>query len=56
MMMASYRLNRPIFMGNFNNVFSLPYGITLSVDYRYQSKGNTMKLVLNDILNYLEPI
>lgn len=33
---ASYRLNRPIFMGNFNNAFSLPCGITLDVDYRYQ--------------------
>ena len=43
---ASYRLNRPIFMGNFNNVFSLPYGITLNVDYRYQSKGNTMNVYL----------
>ena len=43
---ASYRLNRPIFMGNFNNVFSLPCGITLSVDYRYQSKGNTMNVYL----------
>lgn len=43
---ASYRLNRPIFMGNFNNAFSLPYGITLNVDYRYQSKGNTMNVYL----------
>ena len=43
---ASYRLNRPIFMGNFNNAFSLPCGITLSVDYRYQSKGNTMNVYL----------
>ena len=43
---ASYRLNRPIFMGNFNNDFSLPYGITLNVDYRYQSKGNTMNVYL----------
>ena len=44
--MASYRLNRPIFMGNFNNAFSLPCGITLNVDYRYQSKGNTMNVYL----------
>lgn len=43
---ASYRLNRPIFMGNFNNAFSLPCGITLNVDYRYQSKGNTMNVYL----------
>ena len=43
---ASYRLNRPIFMGNFNNAFSLPYGITLNVDYRYQNKGNTMNVYL----------
>lgn len=43
---ASYRLNRPIFMGNFNNAFSLPCGITLNVDYRYQSKGNTMNIYL----------
>ena len=43
---ASYRLNRPIFMGNFNNAFSLPCGITLNVDYRYQSKGNTMNVFL----------
>ena len=44
--MASYRLNRPIFMGNFNNALSLPCGITLNVDYRYQSKGNTMNVYL----------
>lgn len=43
---ASYRLNRPIFMGNFNNAFSLPCGITLNVDYRYQGKGNTMNVYL----------
>ena len=43
---ASYRLNRPIFMGNFNNALSLPCGITLNVDYRYQSKGNTMNVYL----------
>lgn len=43
---ASYRLNRPIFMGNFNNAFSLPCGIILNVDYRYQSKGNTMNVYL----------
>ena len=43
---ASYRLNRPIFMGNFNNAFSLPCSITLNVDYRYQSKGNTMNVYL----------
>lgn len=43
---ASYRLNCPIFMGNFNNAFSLPCGITLNVDYRYQSKGNTMNVYL----------
>ena len=43
---ASYRLNRPIFMGNFNNAFSLSCGITLNVDYRYQSKGNTMNVYL----------
>lgn len=43
---ASYRLSRPIFMGNFNNAFSLPCGITLTVDYRYQSKGNTMNVYL----------
>lgn len=43
---ASYRLNRPIFMCNFNNAFSLPCGITLNVDYRYQSKGNTMNVYL----------
>lgn len=43
---ASYRLNRPIFMGNFNNAFSLPCGIMLSVDYRYQSKGNTMNIYM----------
>ncbi len=43
---ASYRLNRPIFMGNFNNAFSLPCGITLNMDYRYQSKGNTMNVYL----------
>lgn len=43
---ASYRLNRPIFMGNFNNAFSLPCGINLNVDYRYQSKGNTMNVYL----------
>ncbi len=43
---ASYRLNRPIFMGNFNNAFSLPCGITLNVDYRYQSNGNTMNVYL----------
>ena len=43
---ASYRLNRPIFMGNVNNAFSLPCGITLNVDYRYQSKGNTMNVYL----------
>lgn len=43
---ASYHLNRPIFMGNFNNAFSLPCGIMLSVDYRYQSKGNTMNVYL----------
>ena len=43
---ASYRLNRPIFMGNFNNAFSLSSGITLNVDYRYQSKGNTMNVYL----------
>lgn len=43
---ASYRLNRSIFMGNFNNAFSLPCGITLNVDYRYQSKGNTMNVYL----------
>ena len=43
---ASYRLNRPIFMGNFNNAFSLPCCITLNVDYRYQSKGNTMNVYL----------
>lgn len=43
---ASYRLNRPIFIGNFNNAFSLPCGITLNVDYRYQSKGNTMNVYL----------
>ena len=43
---ASYRLNRPIFMGNFNNAFSLPCGITFNVDYRYQSKGNTMNVYL----------
>ena len=43
---ASYRLNRPIFMGNFNNAFSLPCDITLNVDYRYQSKGNTMNVYL----------
>lgn len=43
---ASYRLNRPIFMGSFNNAFSLPCGITLNVDYRYQSKGNTMNVYL----------
>jgi len=42
----SYRLNRPIFMGNFNNAFSLPCGIMLSVDYRYQSKGNTQNVYL----------
>lgn len=44
---ASYRLNRPIFMGNFNNAFSLSCGITLNVDYRYQSKGNTMNVYLS---------
>lgn len=43
---ATYRLNRPIFMGNFNNAFSLPCGISLDVDYRYQSKGNTMNVYL----------
>ena len=43
---ASYRLNRPIFMGNFNNAFSLPCGITLNMDYRYQSKGNMMNVYL----------
>lgn len=43
---ASYRLDRPIFMGNFNNALSLPCGITLNVDYRYQSKGNTMNVYL----------
>ena len=43
---ASYRLNRPIFMCNFNNAFSLSCGITLNVDYRYQSKGNTMNVYL----------
>lgn len=43
---ASYRLNRPIFMGNFNNAFSLPCGINLNMDYRYQSKGNTMNVYL----------
>lgn len=43
---ASYRLNRPIFMGNFNNAFSLPYGITLNVDYRYQGKGNSRNVCL----------
>lgn len=43
---ASYTLNRPIFLGNFNNAFSLPCGIVLSVDYRYQSKGNTQNVYL----------
>ena len=43
---ASYRLNHPIFMGNFNNAFSLPCGINLNMDYRYQSKGNTMNVYL----------
>ena len=28
------------------NAFSLPCGITLNMDYRYQSKGNTMNVYL----------
>ena len=42
----SYSLKRPIFMVNFNNAFSLPYGIVFNVDYRYQSKGNVQNVFM----------
>ncbi len=42
----SYSLKRPIFMANFNNAFSLPYGIVFNVDYRYQSKGNIQNVFM----------
>lgn len=35
-----YRLNRPIFVADLNNSFSLPSGITADVDFSFQSKGN----------------
>jgi len=42
----AYSLKRPIFMVNFNNAFSLPYGILFNVDYRYQSKGNVQNVFM----------
>lgn len=37
---GSYQLNRPIFVANFNNTFSLPLGFIANIDFSFQGKGN----------------
>ena len=38
--MGSYSLNKPIFMGNFYNTLTLPWGLMLNVDFDFQGKGH----------------
>lgn len=37
---GSYRLNHPIFVADFNNILTLPLGITANIDFSFQGKGN----------------
>lgn len=36
----TYKLNLPMYLGTFNNGFSLPWGLVFNVDYSYLSKGD----------------
>lgn len=42
----TYKLNRPMYLGTFNNAFSLPWGLVCNVDYSYQSKGDNTNLYI----------
>lgn len=37
----TYKLNKPIFVVNLDNAFSLPWGINANIDFAYQSKGDS---------------
>lgn len=41
------KLNRPLFIGMFNNAFTLPKGFIFNVDFTYVGKGNTMNVYLH---------
>lgn len=42
------KLNKPLFVGNFNNSFRLPHNFTLSVDSRFRGIGETQNVRLSN--------
>lgn len=36
-----YKLNKPIFVASANNTISLPFGMTINVDFSFQGKGHS---------------
>lgn len=42
--MGDFKLNKPIFIANFNNAFSLPGGFTAFADFAFQSKGQSQNV------------
>lgn len=51
---GTYQLNKPVFRGSLYNTFSLPWGLTCTVDYNYQSKGNDNNFYLPKELHILD--
>lgn len=46
--------NKPLFLGTFNNTFSLPHDLTASIDYSFTSKGNTQNIYMTRTQSILD--
>lgn len=44
--MGNYRLNKPVFIANLNNTFTLPAGFTAFANFAFQGKGQTVNAEL----------